>query len=199
MEPGLEIQECFGQFRSCRAWETRLNPMMIALPLSVPCLLFCDQPRGRSPDLPPGVPQKASPMLGGILRSFPRPPGTETGLLPPLSGAPAGKAAAPSLAAPAQHLPRQEGRVREHLGLSFVLMAAGSPGRGFCSLESFFRRGQKGTRPCRSPGNPESRQSLGFKSDSITNSDVVLSGGLASGFFMSSSAEGTACDIHLGH
>lgn len=52
LEPVLEIQECFGQFRSCRVWETRLNPMMVALPRSAPCLLFCDQPRGRSPDLP---------------------------------------------------------------------------------------------------------------------------------------------------
>lgn len=83
-----------------------------------------------------GVPQRASPMLGGILRNFTWPPGTEAGLLPPLAPL-AGRVAAPqpSSTSPA---PAQAGRQSQRAPGPVVCLDCC---REFCSLESFFGKG----------------------------------------------------------
>lgn len=71
LEPGLQIQEQFGQFRSCSAWEARPNPMMVApVPLCTlaPALRSAMRKETRSP---PGAPQRASPALGSSSEASP--------------------------------------------------------------------------------------------------------------------------------
>lgn len=71
LEPGLQIQEQFGQFRSCSAWEARPNPMMVApVPLCTlaPALRSATRKETRSP---PGAPQRASPALGSSSEASP--------------------------------------------------------------------------------------------------------------------------------